>query len=122
LRGQEGCIAPGQEWPISLHKKQVYCFVVGLTPLDKVSEVCDNVYMLRNKEIVMYTSLLAEAKVIQDAWGYGLLEAIEYIIELEDQYPSEVRRELKQFLRDGARMFAPKVEMVLINSDGEEIV
>lgn len=122
MRGQEGRIAPGQEWPVSLYKKQVYCFVVGLTPLDKVSEVCDNVYMLRNKEIVMYTSLLAEAKVIQDAWGYGLLEAIEYIIELEDQYPSEVRRELKQFLRDGARMFAPKVEMVLVNSDGEEIV
>jgi len=122
LRGQEGRIAPGQEWSISLHKKQVCRFVVGLTPLDKVSDICDNVYMLRNKEIVMYTSLLAEAKVIQDAWGYGLLEAIEYIIELEDQYPSEVRRELKQFLRDGARMFAPKVEMVLVNSDGEEIV
>jgi hypothetical protein len=78
--------------------------------------------MLRNKEIVMYSNLLAEAKVIQDAWGYGLLEAIEYIIELEDHYPSEVRRELKQFLRDGARMFAPKVEYVLVNSDGEEIV
>ncbi len=70
----------------------------------------------------MYTNLLAEAKVIQDAWGYGLLEAIEFIIELEDQYSSEVRGELKQFLRDGARLFAPKVEYVLVNSDGEEIV
>jgi hypothetical protein len=70
----------------------------------------------------MYKNLLAEAKVIQDAWGYGLLEAIEFIVEMEDEYPSEVRRELKQFLRDGARMFAPKEEYVLVNSDGKEIV
>ena len=56
----------------------------------------------------MYDNLMAEAKYIQDAWGYGLLEALEYILEMEDQYPSEVRRELKQFMRDGARMFAPK--------------
>jgi hypothetical protein len=77
--------------------------------------------MLRDKEIVMYTNLLAEAKVIQDAWGYGLLEAIEFIADMEDQYPSEVRRELKQFLRDGARMFAPKVEYDLVSSDGSVI-
>ena len=70
----------------------------------------------------MYKNLLAEAKVIQDAWSYGLLEAIEFIVEMEDQYSPEVRRELKQFLRDGAKLFAPKVEYVLVNSDGEEIV
>ena len=70
----------------------------------------------------MYKNLLAEAKVIQDAWGYGLLEAIEFIVEMEDEYPSEVRRELKEFLRDGARMFAPKEEYVLVSSDGREIV
>jgi hypothetical protein len=70
----------------------------------------------------MYKNLLAEAKVIQDAWGYGLLEAIEFIVEMEDEYPSEVRRELKEFLRDGARMFAPKEEYVLVSSDGKEIV
>jgi hypothetical protein len=70
----------------------------------------------------MYKNLLAEAKVIQDAWGYGLLEAIQFIVEMEDEYPSEVRRELKQFLRDGARMFAPKEEYVLVSSDGREIV
>lgn len=69
----------------------------------------------------MYKNLLAEAKVIQDAWGYGLLEAIEFIIEMEDEYSSEVRRELKQFLRDGARMFAPKVEYDLVSSDGSVI-
>jgi hypothetical protein len=70
----------------------------------------------------MYKNLLAEAKVIQDAWGYGLLEAIQFIVEMEDEYPSEVRRELKQFLRDGARMFAPKEEYILVSSDGREIV
>jgi hypothetical protein len=57
----------------------------------------------------MYDNLLAEAKYIQDAWGYGLLEAVQYILEMEDQYPSEVRRELKQFMRDGARMMAEKI-------------
>lgn len=56
----------------------------------------------------MFKNLLAEAKSIQDAWGYGLLEAIMYIEEMEDEYPSEVRKELKQFMRDGARMFATK--------------
>ena len=60
----------------------------------------------------MYKNLLAEAKVIQDAWGYGLLEAIEFIVEMEDQYSSEVRCELKQFLRDGAKLFAPVKEAV----------
>ena len=60
----------------------------------------------------MYKNLLAEAKVIQDAWGYGLLEAIEFIVEMEDQYSPEVRLELKQFLRDGAKLFAPVKETV----------
>ena len=70
----------------------------------------------------MYDNLMAEAKYIQDAWGYGLLEALEYILEMEDQYPSEVRRELKQFMRDGARMFAPKeIEYDLVNSDDKVI-
>ena len=56
----------------------------------------------------MFANLLAEAKVIQDAWGYGLLEAIMFISEMEDEYPSEVRRELKEFMRQGAMMFAEK--------------
>ena len=65
----------------------------------------------------MYKNLLAEAKVIQDAWGYGLLEAIEFIIEMEDQYSSEVRRELNQFMRDGAKWFAHKEQFELVNYD-----
>ena len=56
----------------------------------------------------VYNNLMAEAKYIQDAWGYGLLEAIMYIDEMEEQYPSEIRRELKEFKRQGAKMFAVK--------------
>jgi hypothetical protein len=55
----------------------------------------------------MYTNLLRETRAIQDAWGYGFLEALQFIIDMEDEYSSEVRRELKQFMRDGAKMFAP---------------
>ena len=38
----------------------------------------------------------------------GILEGIMYILDNEEQYPSEVRRELKSFMRQGAMMFAPK--------------
>jgi len=55
----------------------------------------------------MYTNLLRETRAIQDAWGYGFLEALQFIMDMEDEYSSEVRRELKQFMRDGAKMFAP---------------
>ncbi len=55
----------------------------------------------------MYTNLLRETRAIQDAWGYGFLEALQFIIDMEDEYSSEVRRELKQFMADGAKMFAP---------------
>jgi len=54
----------------------------------------------------MYKNLLNEAKYIQEAWGYGLLEALTYIRDNETQYPSEIRRELRQFFIDGAAMFA----------------
>jgi hypothetical protein len=56
----------------------------------------------------MYTNLLRETQAIQDAWGYGFLEALQFVIDMEDEYSSEVRKELKQFMRDGAKMFQPK--------------
>lgn len=56
----------------------------------------------------MYKNLLDECSMIQNAWGYGFLEALSFIMEMEDEYPAEVRKELKQFLADGARMFAEK--------------
>jgi hypothetical protein len=55
-----------------------------------------------------YANLLAECRVIQDAWGYDFLAALSFILDMEDEYPSEVRRELREFMRDGARMFATK--------------
>ena len=57
----------------------------------------------------MYSNLMAEVDYIRKGWKeYGILDAIMFIKECEDQYPSEIRRELKEFLRDGAKMFAPK--------------
>jgi hypothetical protein len=55
-----------------------------------------------------FSNLMNEVEAIRDAWGYGVLEAIIYIRNNETQYPSEVRRELKEFMFQGARMFAPK--------------
>lgn len=57
----------------------------------------------------MYPNLMAEVDYIRNAWKqYGILDAIMFIKDMEEEYPSEVRRELKEFLRDGAKMFAPK--------------
>ena len=60
----------------------------------------------------MFANLMSEVEYIREARGYNILEAIQFIKEYEDQYPSEVRRELKQFMFDGARMMAPKRELV----------
>lgn len=56
-----------------------------------------------------FNNLMAEVEYIREARGYGILEAIQFIKEYEEEFPSEVRRELKQFMFDGARMMAPKV-------------
>lgn len=69
----------------------------------------------------MYNNLMAEVEYIREARGYGILEAIAFINEYIYEYPSEVRRELKEFMREGARMFAPKVEYDLVSSDGTVI-
>ena len=55
----------------------------------------------------MYTNLMAEVEYIRVARGYKILEAIAFIHEYEEEFPSEVRRELKAFMREGAKMFAP---------------
>jgi hypothetical protein len=60
----------------------------------------------------MFANLMSEVEYIREARGYNILEAIQFIKEYEDEYPSEVRRELKQFMFDGARMMAPKRELV----------
>jgi hypothetical protein len=55
----------------------------------------------------MYKNLMTEVEYVREARGYGILEAIMFIKEYEDEFPSEVRRELKDFMREGAKMFAP---------------
>ena len=54
-----------------------------------------------------FSNLMAEVEYIRSAWGYGVLESIQFILENQEEYPSEIRRELREFMRDGARMFAP---------------
>ena len=56
----------------------------------------------------MYDNLMNEVDAIKRAWKYDTLQAIEYILDMQDHYSAEVQRELKQFMRDGARMLAPK--------------
>lgn len=55
-----------------------------------------------------FNNLMAECEYLKVARGYGILEALTFILDYEEEYPSEIRRELKEFMRDGARMFAPK--------------
>ena len=58
----------------------------------------------------MYSNLMAEVEYLRSSRPeYGILEAIMFIRDYEEEFPSEVRRELKQFMFDGARMMAPKV-------------
>ena len=56
----------------------------------------------------MYTNLFREVEAIQKAWNYGFLEALSFIVDMEDEYPYLVRIELRQFLDEGAKMFATK--------------
>jgi len=58
-----------------------------------------------------FSNLMNEVEAIREAWGYGVLEAIIYIRNNETEYPSEVRRELKDFMFQGAKMFAPVKEI-----------
>lgn len=59
-----------------------------------------------------FSNLMNEVEAVRKAWGYSVLDAIIYIRNNETQYPSEVRRELKEFMYQGAKMFAPKKENV----------
>jgi hypothetical protein len=55
-----------------------------------------------------FSNLMNEVEALRESWGYSILDAIIYIRNNETEYPSEVRRELKEFMFQGARMFAPK--------------
>lgn len=58
----------------------------------------------------MFDHLMDEVKAINSAWGWsGVFDAIVYIKEHESDYEgTKVLRELRQFMAEGARMFAPK--------------
>ena len=68
--------------------------------------------LTKNVSLIMsnFSNLMAECEYLKQARGYGILESIQFILQYEEEYPSEIRRELKQFMRDGARMFAPAKE------------
>ena len=70
-----------------------------------------------------YDNLMAEVDYFRTKHGYGILEALMFISENEEEFSSEVRRELKMFMREGARMFAPveEVEYEVFSSDGTVI-
>lgn len=57
----------------------------------------------------MFDNLMSEVEYLKSIKQVpGILEGIMYILDNEDQYPSEVRRELKSFMRQGAMLFAEK--------------
>lgn len=56
-----------------------------------------------------FDNLLGEVEYLRSTKRVdGILEGIIYILDNEECYPSEIRRELKMFMRDGAKLFAPK--------------
>lgn len=56
-----------------------------------------------------FEHLMDEVNCINSAYGYiGVFDAIVYINEHQDEYEgTQVLRELRHFMREGARMFAP---------------
>jgi hypothetical protein len=57
--------------------------------------------VLQYKEKVMYEDLFNEIEAIQKSWDYGFLEALGFIVDMEDQYSFLVRTQLRQFLNEG---------------------
>ena len=56
----------------------------------------------------MFDNLMNEVEYLRKARpDYGILEAIMFIDQYQEEYASEVRRELRDFLREGAKMMAP---------------
>lgn len=56
----------------------------------------------------MFEHLMNEVECLCSAWGYNILEAIQYIDDHREEYEgTQCLRELQEFMRQGARMFAP---------------
>lgn len=55
-----------------------------------------------------FERLMNEVECIRSAWGYGSLEAMEYIWDHSEEYSGTgVMRELREFMRLGAEMLEP---------------
>jgi hypothetical protein len=55
-----------------------------------------------------FTNLISETDAIRESWGYGFLEALQYIAAHPSVYlGTAVYREYVQFMREAAEMFAP---------------
>lgn len=56
-----------------------------------------------------FEHLMDEVNCINRAYGYsGVFDAIVYINDHQDEYEgTQVLRELRRFMREGAKMFAP---------------
>ena len=57
----------------------------------------------------MYKDLFDEIEAIQKSWNYGFLEALEFIVDMEDQYSFLVKTQLRQFLNEGTKMLEETV-------------
>jgi hypothetical protein len=47
-----------------------------------------------------FFNLMSEIEALGTARGYNTLDAVMFIREYQDQYPSEIRRELKDFMHE----------------------
>lgn len=55
-----------------------------------------------------FDALIGEADCLASAWGFDFIEAMEYIRDNFEEYRgTEVARQFRLFLQDGAKMFAP---------------
>ena len=55
----------------------------------------------------MFKNLMNEVEAVRQARPeYGILEAIMFINEYKDEYDTDVKRELRIFMSQGARMMA----------------
>jgi hypothetical protein len=62
--------------------------------------------------MMKYSALMNEVECINSAWGFvGALDALTYIRENQDEYEgTQVYREFRAFMREGAMLFATAEE------------
>lgn len=59
----------------------------------------------------MYKELFEEVESVNKAFGWvGCLDAIMYIESWKEEYSGKVQAQLRMFMNEGARLFAPAKE------------